>query len=294
LLQSLLPLSVSNFILERKLNMRFDHALYGLKPKHRVFNQHLTINDDLPNRVISGRVRVKPNIKEFTETSAIFEDGTKEDVDGVVFATGYSFSFPFLEDSVKVVENQVPLYKFMFPADLEKPTLAFIGYIQPLGAIMPISEMQSRWATRVFKGLYKLPPTSTMLADITQTKEKIAKRYVTSRRHTIQVDYIPYMDELACQLGVKPNLLLLFLTDPKLALEVLLGPCTPYQYRLHGPGAWQGARAAILTQQQRVDQPLRGSARHPAPRCSSVPHIFKVFFSLGLIVATLIYVSLSP
>lgn len=35
LLQSLLPLSVSNFILERKLNMRFDHALYGLKPKHR-------------------------------------------------------------------------------------------------------------------------------------------------------------------------------------------------------------------------------------------------------------------
>ncbi|XP_019474109.1 dimethylaniline monooxygenase [N-oxide-forming] 5-like [Meleagris gallopavo] len=294
LLQSLLPLSVSNFMLERKLNMRFDHALYGLKPKHRVFNQHLTINDDLPNRIISGRVRVKPNIKQFTETSAIFEDGTREDIDAVVFATGYSFSFPFLEDSVKVVENQVPLYKFMFPVDLEKPTLAFVGYIQPLGAIMPISEMQSRWATRVFKGLHKLPPISTMLADIAQTKDKIAKRYVASRRHTIQVDYIPYMDELACQLGVKPNLPMLFLTDPKLALEVLLGPCTPYQYRLHGPGAWQGAREAILSQQQRVDQPLRGTARHPVPRCSSVPHIFKVFFSLGLIVATLIYVSLSP
>uniref|UniRef100_A0A8C9F026 Flavin-containing monooxygenase n=1 Tax=Pavo cristatus TaxID=9049 RepID=A0A8C9F026_PAVCR len=274
LLQSLLPLSCL-----------WQH--YGDLP-------HLTINDDLPNRVISGRVRVKPNIKEFTETSAIFEDGTKEDVDSVVFATGYSFSFPFLEDSVKVVENQVPLYKFMFPADLKKPTLAFIGYIQPLGAIMPISEMQSRWATRVFKGLQKLPPTSTMLADIAQTKEKIAKRYVASRRHTIQVDYIPYMDELACQLGVKPNLPMLFLTDPKLALEVLLGPCTPYQYRLQGPGAWEGAREAILTQQQRVDLPLRGTAGHPVPRCSSVPHIFKVFFSLGLIVATLIYVSLSP
>lgn len=35
LLQSMLPLSVSNFMVERKLNMRFDHALYGLKPKHR-------------------------------------------------------------------------------------------------------------------------------------------------------------------------------------------------------------------------------------------------------------------
>ena len=124
----------------------------------RIFDQHPTINDDLPNRIISGRVQVKPNIKEFTETSAIFEDDTREDIDAVVFATGYSFSFPFLEGCVKVVENQIPLYKFMFPPDLEKPTLAFIGLIQPLGAIMPISELQCRWATRVFKGKQGKPP----------------------------------------------------------------------------------------------------------------------------------------
>lgn len=117
----------------------------------RVLDQHPTINDDLPNRIISGRVQVKPNIREFTETSAIFEDGTREDIDAIVFATGYSFSFPFLE-GFKVVENQIPLYKFMFPPDLEKPTLAFIGLIQPLGAIMPISELQCRWATYIFKG----------------------------------------------------------------------------------------------------------------------------------------------
>ncbi|NXJ87137.1 FMO5 monooxygenase, partial [Trogon melanurus] len=247
-----LPPHATNFILERKLNARFNHALYGLQPQHRVFEQHPTINDDLPNRIISGRVQVKPNIQEFTETSAIFEDGTREDIDAVVFATGYRFSFPFLESCVKVVENQISLYKFMFPPDLEKPTLAFIGLIQPLGAIMPISELQSRWATRVFKGLNKLPPQYDMEADIKQKKEAMAKRYVKSQRHTIQVDYIPYMDELACQLGVKPNLLTLFLTDPKLALEVALGPCTPYQYRLQGPGAWAGAREAILTQRQRV------------------------------------------
>ncbi|NWS57823.1 FMO5 monooxygenase, partial [Chunga burmeisteri] len=294
LLHSLLPKNVSSFFLERKLNARFNHALYGLQPQHRIFDQHLTINDDLPNRIISGRVLVKPNIQEFTETSAIFEDGTREDIDAVVFATGYSFSFPFLEGYVKVVENQIPLYKFVFPPDLEKPTLAFIGLIQPLGAIMPISELQCRWATRVFKGLQVLPPSADMLADIVQTKEKMAKRYVKSQRHTIQVDYIPYMDELACQVGVKPNVLTLFLTDPKLAREVAFGPCTPYQYRLRGPGEWAGAREAILTQWQRVVRPLQSRTRdHPA--CSrTVPHIFKVFFSIGLIVATLVYVSLSP
>lgn len=120
---------------------------------HRPLNQHPTINDDLPNRIISGLVKVKGNVKEFTETAAIFEDGSREDdIDAVIFATGYTFAFPFLEDSIKVVKNKVSLYKRVFPPNLEKPTLAIIGLVQPLGAIMPISELQGRWATQVFKG----------------------------------------------------------------------------------------------------------------------------------------------
>ncbi|XP_029818088.1 dimethylaniline monooxygenase [N-oxide-forming] 5 [Manacus vitellinus] len=288
-LQGLLSPSLACDYMEKKLNARFDHTHYGLKPKHRVLHQHPTINDDLPNRIISGRVRVKPNIQEFTETSAIFEDGTREDIDVVVFATGYSFSFPFLEGFVKVVENQIPLYKFMFPPDLEKPTLAFIGFIQPLGAIMPISELQCRWATRVFKGLNELPPRHDMEADIKQKKEAMAKRYVKSQRHTIQVDYIPYMDELACQLGVKPNLLTLFLTDPRLALEVAFGPCTPYQYRLRGPGAWAGAREAILTQQQRIIKPLQTRHVEERPSALAVPLIFKVVGAVAILAAVFAY-----
>ena len=70
-----------------------------------------------------------------------------------VFATGYSFSFPFLASNVLPVSgNKASLYKYVFPPDLERNTLAVIGLVQPLGAIMPISEIQARWATRVFKG----------------------------------------------------------------------------------------------------------------------------------------------
>uniref|UniRef100_A0A672TWW4 Flavin-containing monooxygenase 5 n=1 Tax=Strigops habroptila TaxID=2489341 RepID=A0A672TWW4_STRHB len=265
---------VSNFV-EKQLNARFNHSHYGLKPK--VFDQHPTVNDDLPNRMILGRVLVKPNIQEFTETSAIFEDGTREDIDVVIvviFATGHSFSFPFLEGCVKVVENQIPLVHV--PPDLEKPTLAFIGLIQPLGAIMPISELQCRWATRIFRGKRDkpLPPQCYMEADI---------KYVKSQRHTIQVDYIPYMDELACQVGVKPNLLTLFLSDPKLALEVAFGPCTPYQYRLRGPGKWAGARDAILTQRQRIIKPLQ--TRHVEEHLSapSMPLLFKLVGAVAVL-----------
>nr|UZZ64696.1 tAncFMO1-5 [synthetic construct] len=288
LLKHILPSSLVNWMAEKKMNQRFNHENYGLKPQHRIFSQHPMVNDDLPNRIISGTVLVKPNVKEFTETSAIFEDGTvEENIDVVIFATGYSFSFPFLEESVlKVQNNKVSLYKYVFPPHLEKPTLAVIGLIQPLGAIMPISELQARWATRVFKGLNKLPSANTMMADIAKKKEEMEKRYVTSQRHTIQVDYIEYMDELASLIGVKPNLLSLFLTDPKLALEVFFGPCTPYQYRLTGPGKWDGARKAILTQWDRIIKPTKTRVLQDNSSSSSMPLLLKI---LGLALLSALY-----
>ena len=34
------------------------------------------VNDDLPNRIISGRVQMKPNVKEFCGSSVVFVDGS--------------------------------------------------------------------------------------------------------------------------------------------------------------------------------------------------------------------------
>ena len=49
----------------------------------------------------------------------------------------------------------------------------------------------------------------------------------------------------------------LLVSDPRLAVEVYFGLTTPYQYRLVGPGAWHGARDAILSARQRILQPLK-------------------------------------
>ncbi|XP_066533052.1 flavin-containing monooxygenase 5-like isoform X2 [Hoplias malabaricus] len=259
MMQSITPFALMCSKGEQRLNERFNHAMYGLQPKHRLFSQHPMVNDELPNRIISGTVLIKPNVRDFRGSSVAFEDGTVEDdIDLVVFATGYTFSFPFLPDHVLSVKaNKTSLYKHVFPPGLERHTLAVIGLIQPLGAIMPISEMQARWATRVFKGQLKLPSMQYMLKDIKAKEDSMAKRYVPSQRHTIQVDYLPYMDELADQVGVRPRLLWLFVTDPGLGWRVLFGPVTPYQYRLNGPGRWDGARQAIFTQWERVAQPMK-------------------------------------
>uniref|UniRef100_A0A9J7Y7M5 Flavin-containing monooxygenase n=1 Tax=Cyprinus carpio carpio TaxID=630221 RepID=A0A9J7Y7M5_CYPCA len=289
-LSQLLPVGFINHFGEKQLNKRFNHKLYGLQPAHRVFSQHPTINDDLPNRILSGTVSVKPNVKEFRGSSVVFEDGTVEDdIDLVVFATGYTFSFPFLPSHViPVSKNKVSLYKYVYPTGLEHTTLAVIGLIQPLGAIMPISEMQARWATRVFKGLCKLPPMSAMMKDIKAKEEAMAKRYVAAQRHTIQVDYIPYMDELAKQVGVCPPILKLLLTDPRLALNIIFGPCTPYQFRLHGPGQWDGARQAILTQWDRVTEPLKTRCT-PEPQSQRSSHSLMFSVSAAVLLSALYY-----
>ncbi|XP_070688260.1 flavin-containing monooxygenase 5-like [Pempheris klunzingeri] len=258
MLQKLFPLWSAR-LLEKKVNNVFDHGLYGLKPKHGIFAQNAVVSDDLPARIISGRVQVKPNVKEFCGSSVVFADGSIiDEVDVVVFATGYNYSFPFLPSALQEkCGYRLRLYNHVFPPALTHPTLAVVGFVHGLGSFTPLAEMQARWATRVFKGLANLPSEETMLEEIEKDTAAMHQKYVCSERTPLQVDYIPYLDSLAEQVEVRPNILQLLLKDPKLALQVLLGPCTPYQYRLTGPGQWAGARQAILTQWERVLQPFR-------------------------------------
>ncbi|XP_071005608.1 flavin-containing monooxygenase 5-like isoform X1 [Oncorhynchus clarkii lewisi] len=258
LVQKLFP-SWITMMMEKKLNRTFDHRLYGLQPKHRFFAQIPVVNDDLPGRIISGRVLVKPNIREIKGSSVVFEDGSvMEKVDVVVFATGYNYDFPFLPSGLLTHGgHRLCLYRYVFPPRLARPSLAVVGFICNLGAINPLAEMQARWATQVFKGLLTLASQEAMLQDVKRDTSTLQNRFACLERHPLQVDHIPYMDSMAEELGVRPNLLGLLLREPGVGLRVLLGPCTPYQYRLRGPGQWDGARQAILTQWERVAQPFR-------------------------------------
>ncbi|OWF54636.1 dimethylaniline monooxygenase [N-oxide-forming] 5-like [Mizuhopecten yessoensis] len=244
------PAKFIAWLLKSSLNKRFNHKSYALEPKHSPMSQHPTANDDLPNRISCGSIVIKPNIKRFTRTGVIFDDDTQVDnLDHVILATGYVFGFPFLDKSVlDVKDNQIKMYKYMFPPDQVRNTLAVIGCFQPIGALMPISEMQCRLATRVFKGDVTLPPKEEMWEEIQQKRDMMASRYVKSARHTIQVDFINYMDQLATVNGNRPNFLKLMLTDPVLAYKCYFGPCSPYQYRLQGSQTWSGARKAIVAQ----------------------------------------------
>jgi dimethylaniline monooxygenase (N-oxide forming) len=170
---------------------------YGLpKPDHKLGQAHPTISADLLARLGHGRITPKPNIERLEGRNVHFTDGTSVGIDTIVWCTGYRITFPFLErDVMEVKGNRVPLYRRVVHP--EASGLYFIGLVQPLGAIMPIAELQSEWVADLFEGSAALPQPEAMRREIEREEAAMRKRYVASTRHTIQVDYYPYMRLLA-------------------------------------------------------------------------------------------------
>ncbi|XP_043076163.1 flavin-containing monooxygenase 5-like isoform X2 [Puntigrus tetrazona] len=276
MIYSLLPRALLNWFGERSLNQRHDHKLYGLQATHRIFDQRTIINDDLPGRILVGELVMKSNVQKFQGSTVVFDDGTVEEkIDAVILSTGYDYKFPFLPDSLNSgSDGDLKLYRRVFPPSLERPTLAIMGLLQTKGPIMPAVELQARWATRVIAGLNHLPPADKMDKIIEKDIQAYLKSYCP-KVAALQVDYIPYLDTIAKEIGVRPNIAWLLLKDPAVGLRVFFGPCTPYQYRLSGPGHWRGARQAILTQWDRVAKPMK-------TRSIPEPSSFSLFFWLGL------------
>jgi len=174
-----------------------DPVKFGLpKPDHQFGEAHPTVSGRILDRITHGAVQVKPNIRRLDGDTVEFEDGSRVHADVVVYCTGYKISFPFFdEDFISAKDNRIELYRRVFHPEF--PNLFFIGLLQPLGAVMPLSEAQGRWVAEYLKGEYALPPQTDVRRFIAEDFAAMQKRYVASKRHTVQVDFDDYLADLA-------------------------------------------------------------------------------------------------
>jgi hypothetical protein len=179
---------------------------YGLpKPDHKLVEAHPTISAELLNRIVHGRVTPKPNVERLMGDRVRFVDGSEERIERIVYATGYRVTIPFLSPDVigAIEDNRLPLYRRVVPPDV--PGLYFIGLLQPLGAIMPLAEAQSEWIADVLEGKAALPSADEMKRAIERDDERMRKRYVRSPRHTMQVDFYPYLRQIERERKRRPR-----------------------------------------------------------------------------------------
>jgi hypothetical protein len=173
---------------------------YGLpKPDHRLLESHPTLSTDFLGRVAQGEVVWKPAIAALEADRVRFVDGSVEPVDTIVWCTGYKVTFPFFdEDFIAAPDNELLLYRRVFKPGVDN--LFFIALLQPLGATMPIAEAQGRWIAAYLRGEYRLPSRAAMEADMRRERERLRRRYVASKRHTMEVDFDDYLYALRREL----------------------------------------------------------------------------------------------
>ncbi|HEY2053563.1 MAG TPA: NAD(P)-binding domain-containing protein [Solirubrobacterales bacterium] len=194
----LTPISLQRVFTKFSLGVAVgDPTTYGLpKPDHKLFEAHPTVSSEFLPRLGHGDIAAKPNIDRFTGGRGVrFVDGSEEEVDLVVYCTGYKITFPFLHPEVLAApDNKLPLFRRV--VSVERPGLYFIGFIQPLGPIMPLAEAQAEWIADLLSARAALPSPAEMQREIAVEEAKQRKRFVASKRHTVEVDFYPYLREI--------------------------------------------------------------------------------------------------
>jgi Flavin-binding monooxygenase-like len=169
---------------------------FGLPhPNHRFLEAHPTVSSELLLRLGSGDAVGKPNVEELQGDRVRFEDGTTEQIDAIVYATGYKITFPFFEpEFLSAPDNRFPLYKRIFVPGIDD--LAFIGFAQTVPTLFPFVELQSKLVVRYLNGEYALPPVQEMEETIRRDQERHFGRVTDRPRHTMQIDWYIYEDDI--------------------------------------------------------------------------------------------------
>lgn len=97
-----------------------------------------TVNDLLLYWIQHGRVGVKPAIRSISGTTVLFDDGTSEVYESIIWATGFNVSLPFLDSDLIVWEEGVPVRHAGGILPVGAENLYFVGLIAPRGPQIPV------------------------------------------------------------------------------------------------------------------------------------------------------------
>lgn len=114
------------------------------------------------------QITEKPLLTKIEGSTVHFKDGSKDDVDAIVLCTGYLFSFPFLEERLRLKTTNIlfpaGLYKSILWTQAAKHKLLYIG-MQDQYYSYTMFDAQAKWAVNYITGELKLPDNEAMEKD---------------------------------------------------------------------------------------------------------------------------------
>lgn len=169
-----------------------DLTRFGLKaPDHKVLESHPIVNSQVLHYLAHGDLVAKPNISQLNGAEVIFDDGSREIIDLIIYATGYRWELPYLEDGVvRWREGRPDLYMSVFSR--EHPTLFVLGLFESNVAAYQLFDRLANLIGRVLMAQEKNGEQAHRFANLLRTDRPELGggiRYVGSPRHIGYIDF---------------------------------------------------------------------------------------------------------
>lgn len=126
---------------------------YGFpKPDYKLYESHPVVNSLVLYHAGHGDLRVQPNIARLEGKTVHFTDGTQEDYDMILAATGYKLHYPFIEDSLLNWQGDAP-HLYLNAMHPERDDLFVLGMIEATGLGWQGRHEQAEMVARYVAGL---------------------------------------------------------------------------------------------------------------------------------------------
>lgn len=140
-----------------------DPARFGLpKPDYKMYESHPVVNSLVLHHLGHGDIHVKPDIARFEGHTVHFKDGSAQDYDLVLCATGYKLHYPFIDHSLLNWQGMAPqLYLNILSPRFDN--LAVMGMIEASGIGWQGRYEQAELVARFFKAQAEGSPRAEAL-----------------------------------------------------------------------------------------------------------------------------------
>lgn len=182
---------------------------YGLdEPEYKIFEKHPTVSTEILHYIKHGRIKPKKDIARYDGKVVHFVDGTSEEYDTIVAATGYHIDWPFLPKELQRVKGAVAqVYAGALYDDYKG--LYLIGTTQPRGGLGSLATPASEYLANLIKLQNKINVPMGMV--MKKLGQKIPKTHIQDptdifRKLALLKVIWPFIERRAIQVSKKhPN-----------------------------------------------------------------------------------------
>merc|ERR1711879_499628 len=197
-----------------ELMFRFQFRLSGdfvptTRLDHDVFTGGQILSYEFRDMLWVGKVAAqKGAIARFTETGVILADGTEMEADMVIFGTGFTKSYAYLDsclcEQLNREQDGLYLYRNMFPTKV--PDLCFVGSEVSTFNNILTQGLQALWLRHVLTGDISLPSVMEMdqVVDMERSWKRSWMPKKGDRAAILQLHKMAYHDQLCKDIGVNP------------------------------------------------------------------------------------------